>query len=453
MPALTADRRWTGLTVALTLTVAVASFESTATLSLVPSVVADIGGRSAYALVFALYAVAELLGLVTAPPLGQVLGPAGTFVCGAVLHGTGLILVGTAPIFGWLLAGRVVQGFGAGLVTVSVYVLVGYYPEQRRGALLGTMAMCWALPALAAPVIAGAVAEVANWRVVLLGVPLFEVVALALAAGTLRRIARRRPPRPLSTGRRLLPALLLAAGVLTVLNVNGLPTGVAWPALGVAVVAILTGARALLPAGSLRFAPGLPTAIVLRGLVSAPFVSVQYLIPLSLAEGRGYTTTAAGLALSGGIVGFSFSGLLFTRQWLGSFDRVRVVATGIALLIAGMATTAAGLSPDRPVALVFLGWFVAGTGVGLAVTALNLIVLAAADEAGRAAASAGMRLAESSATSISTAGSGLLITRAATAHTPVTTVATVACTILVVVLAALLAATRRLPRTVADQPM
>jgi hypothetical protein len=309
------------------------------------------------------------------------------------------------------------------------------------------MAMCWALPALAAPVVAGAVADAASWRLVPLGVPLFEMVALALAAGGLRRIARRRPPGLAApAGRRLVPALLLAAGVLTVLNVHALPAATAWPVLGVAVVTIVAGGRALLPAGALRFAPGLPTAIMLRGLVSAPFISAQYLIPLSLAEGRGYSATAAGLALSGGVVGFSTSGLLYTRPWLNRMDRTRVVATGIALLTAGMATTAAGLSPDRPVALVFLGWIVAGAGVGLGVTALNLIVLATADEAGRSAASSGMRIAESCATSIFTAGSGLVLARATATHTAVTTVAALVCTILVVVLAALFVATGRLPR-------
>ena len=248
----------------------------------------------------------------------------------------------------------------------------------------------------------------------------------------------------------MLPALLLAAAVLTVLNVRALPGATAWPVLGVAVIVILLSCRALLPPGALRFTPGLPTAVMLRGLVSAPFVSAQYLIPLSLAEGRGYHTTAAGLALSGGIIGFSAAGLTFTRPWMKRLDRVRVVTVGIALLTVGMAVTAAGLSPHWPVALVFLGWIIAGTGVGLGVTGLNLTVLAAADEAGRGAASSGMRVAESCATSIFTAGSGLALARATAAGTAVTTVATSVCIVLVFVLGGLLLATRRLPRQTPD---
>ena len=454
MPAPTASVRWTGMTLALTLTVAVASFEATATSALMPAVVADIGGRSWYPLVFGLYAVAELLGLVAGPVLVRSAGPAGTFVAGAVLHGAGLTLAGTAPYFGWLLAGRVVQGAGAGLVTVAVYVLVGYYPAARRGALLGYLAMCWALPGLAGPVVAGAVAELASWRAVLLGVPLFEVAALGLAARGLRAIGRRRPggDEPLRAGRRFLAALALAAGVLAVLNVRTLPAALTWAVLGAAVLAILAGAAVLLPSGALRCAPGLPAAVLVRGVVAAPFIGVQYLIPLSLADGRGYTTAGAGLALSGGVVGFSISGLMFTRPWLNRIEPVRVVMAGVVFVVAGMATTAAGLPADRPVAYVFLGWVVAGLGVGLGVTALNVIVLDAAGEAARGTASAGMRVAESAATSIVTAASGLALARAAQAGVAVPAVAALVLLAFAGVLVPLLVAARRLPRRAVTVP-
>lgn len=439
--------RRTSLTLALLLTIAVASFEATATSALMPSVVSDIGGRSGYPLVFALYAVAELFGLTAGPAVGRVMGPAGMFVAGALLHGAGLTLAGSAPVFGQLLAGRVVQGLGTGLVTVAVFVLIGYYPPDRRAALLGTMAAFWAVPGLAGPVVAGVVAELSSWRAVLLGVPVVELAALGLAAGGLREVARRRhPDRSAPAGRRLLPALAVAAGVLAVLNVPGLRPGAAWPVLGGAIVAIVAGGRMLLPAGALRFANGLPAVVMFRGVLAAPFISAQYLIPLSLAEGRGYNATGAGLALSSGVVGFSLAGLLYTRSWLARQDRTRLMSTGICLVAAGMAATALGLSPDRPVALVYLGWGIAGAGLGLAATTLNVVMLATANgDAERAAASSGMRIAESAAVAMFTAGSGLVLARAATEHTPVTTVAALVCAVLATLLVALLPVTGRLP--------
>jgi len=128
------------------------------------------------------------------------------------------------------------------------------------------------------------------------------------------------------------------------------------------------------------------------------------------------------------------------------------VVAGVVFVVAGMATTAAGLPADRPVAYVFLGWVVAGLGVGLGVTALNVIVLDAAGEAARGTASAGMRVAESAATSIVTAASGLALARAAQAGVAVPAVAALVLLAFAGVLVPLLVAARRLPRRAVTVP-
>ena len=65
-----------------------------------------------------------------------------------------------------------------------------------------------------------------------------------------------------------------------------------------------------------------------------------------------------------------------------AIEPARIAVAGVGLVLAGMATTAAGLPPQQPVGYVFLGWVIAGLGVGLGVTSLNVIVLDAAGEHG-----------------------------------------------------------------------
>ena len=69
----------------------------------------------------------------------------------------------------------------------------------------------------------------------------------------------------------------------------------------------MAGAAAwrLLPAGSLRAAPGLPSVVALRGLVAAAFATAEVFMPLALTHDHGWTLLQAGWALSTGAVFWS----------------------------------------------------------------------------------------------------------------------------------------------------
>lgn len=419
-PAEAADRP--RLTLTLILTVTVASFEATATATLAPAALAEIGGRSLYALVFGLFVLAQLVALVAGGVLAGSLGPIRMFVTGALLHGTGLLVCATAPFFAWLLAGRIVQGVGHGLVWVTVYVIIGrYYPSDRRGRLLGWLAMSWALPALAGPMIAGVVTDTVGWRWVLAPVPIVEAVALALIWPSIVGLWHDRPSAPggsegsgrrLSLPLRLAAACLLALGVVAVMNLRHLPAAWATPVwmgliLAVAVAAIVLGGRPLLPAGALRLAPGLPAAVMLRGLAGGPWAGLAFVLPLALAEGRGLSLSAAGAALSTGIVGFAAGGLLHSTPWLARFGRPRVAVAGTLTQVVALAVAAAGLA--GPIALVYAGWALTGFGANLVMIALNATVLDLAPPAEQGTASAAMALADAVMTALATAAASLAL--------------------------------------------
>ena len=72
----------------------------------------------------------------------------------------------------WMLVvARAVQGFGAGLNIVALYVVVARaFPEQLRPRVFSAMSSGWILPSLVGPPVAGFLADQASWRWVFLGV-------------------------------------------------------------------------------------------------------------------------------------------------------------------------------------------------------------------------------------------------------------------------------------------
>ena len=61
----------------------------------------------------------------------------------------------------------------------------------------------------------------------------------------------------------------------------------------------------LLPPGALRFARGLPTVVMLRGVYAGAFFAGETFVPLALQTVKGATTAQAGLTLSVGAVGWA----------------------------------------------------------------------------------------------------------------------------------------------------
>ena len=116
-------------------------------------------------------------------------GPRVPLVATPVLFGLGLLVAGTAGTMAQLLAGRVLQGLGAGALIVAVYVLIAVvYPERARPAVFGLMSAAWVLPSLLGPPLAGVVTEALSWHWVFLGLLPGVAVAVALVVPAVRRL-------------------------------------------------------------------------------------------------------------------------------------------------------------------------------------------------------------------------------------------------------------------------
>jgi MFS family permease len=189
-----------------------------------PAISADFGispRQIALAIVF--YHVPIGILTVIGGMLGDRFGHRRVFACGVWTSAVAFPLCGLAPDFGLLLAARVVQGAGAGLVfgTAPALVTLTLAPD-RRGLGLGVMNFAAGVGLAGAPLIAGALVDAFGWRsVFLFRVPLAVVVAFVVGGVALAPRVTRRPGPPGDAGalqpRRPRSRALVLANVLAVI--------------------------------------------------------------------------------------------------------------------------------------------------------------------------------------------------------------------------------------------
>jgi EmrB/QacA subfamily drug resistance transporter len=131
-----------------------------------PSIRADLGGTietlqwtvNAYTLTFAVL-------LITGAALGDRFGRRRMFVIGVGIFTVASAAAALAPDLNSLIAARAVQGAGAAIVTPLTLTLVsGAFPPEKRGAALGIWGGISGLGVALGPLLGGAVVEGISWQ-------------------------------------------------------------------------------------------------------------------------------------------------------------------------------------------------------------------------------------------------------------------------------------------------
>src|SRR5580692_6296773 len=112
------------LTVGLVLAVTFVAFEALAVATILPVVGRHLGDLRLYGWVFSTFLLASLIGIVIAGTLADRVPLGRLMVSALALFAVGLIIGGTAPTILVLVAGRAVQGLGAGVVPAVAYVAI-----------------------------------------------------------------------------------------------------------------------------------------------------------------------------------------------------------------------------------------------------------------------------------------------------------------------------------------
>jgi MFS family permease len=399
------------LTIGMLMTIVGVAFEALAVAATLPATTRDLGGLALYGWAFSAFMLTNLIGITIAGAEADRYGPARPYLIGVSLFALGLAIAGSAPIMPIVILGRAVQGFGAGFISSTIYVVIGRgYSETARPRMLAVTSTAWVVPGLIGPGLAGLITDHAGWRWVFLGLIPFPLIAAALALPSMRRLARMS-----DTARdwsQALAALRLAAGAGLLLSGLGVGAHASLVyAIGLIVAGVALGypaLRRLLPPGTLRAAPGLPAAVATHGLLNMAFFGVDAFIPLALIEIRGQTTTVASLALTAATLTWT-TGAWIQAHYAKSHSRRSTAVVGLLIIAAGIALSLTILSSSVSVLLAPLAWGVAGLGIGLAFSTISLVVLETAPPGQEGTASSAMQLANMLGVALGTGIGGVII--------------------------------------------
>jgi len=412
-----------GLTIGLVLNVVASAFEALAVATVLPTAVGQIGGLDLYGWAFSAFMLTNLVGISVAGGVADERGPALPLVAGTAAFVIGLAIAGVAPAMPILVAGRAVQGLGAGAIAAIGYAAVGRaYSPGARPRMLALLSTAWVVPGLIGPAIAGLVSDAVGWRWVFFGIVPMTVLGAALSVRPLARLprasadplagsakgARQAGAGPTPAARNVASlALACGTGVLLLgLDRRSDATAALAAIAGIAIA--LPATRTLLPPGTLVLRRGLPAAIALMGTLGFSFFGAEAFLPLSLSDVRGQPAAVAGLPLTAGTLAWTLGAWLQAREASRRSRRV-LIAAGLALLIAGIAGIALVLLPATPLLVAAIAWGLAGLGMGVAYSTAAVVILESAPPERAGEASAALQLAITLGIAIGTGVGGAVL--------------------------------------------
>jgi len=187
----------------------------------------------AIAWVLTAYVLCNLIGTTVMGALSDARGRRAIYIIAVSIFAAGSLVVALSPSYPVLIAGRALQGFGAGgIFPVASAVIGDVIPIERRGRSLGLIGAVFGVAFLIGPLLGGAL--------LLIGWPFLFLVNLPVAAYVIYRSRTLLPAAPAAVRRRIdTPGLVLLSIALFCLafGLNRIGDAQqAWPFLAVALV-------------------------------------------------------------------------------------------------------------------------------------------------------------------------------------------------------------------------
>jgi MFS family permease len=322
--------------------------------------------------------------------IGDLLGYRRVFLFGTGVSTVAFVACALAPSYAALLAARVAQGIGAGLIlSCGPALATSLFPEAMRTQVLARYMMMFGIGSALGPSVFGSLVERFGWSAVFSFRAPIAAAAFALAWTLPRPAAGAREPFDAAGG-----ALLALALSFMLLTLNRLRP----PGPETAVFAVLAVAgfilfyrqeyRAPQPIIDFRYFRNADFAVinVSNALLNLSAFSIMLLAPFYLSRIPGLSLPAAGLVLAASPAGTILAAPLAARLAKGHKSRSIALA---GTTLSGIGLFGISLSGPVPgIPILVLSMMVQGVGIGLFQVAYFDIVTAAIPARNRGVAGA-----------------------------------------------------------------
>ena len=137
-------------------------------------------GDRALTWTFTIYVLFNLIGTPLMAKLSDTFGRRSIYILDVTLFAIGSLIVSLSPsnLFAVLLAGRALQGFGAGgIFPVASAVIGDTFPPEKRGGALGLIGAVFGLAFLVGPILGGIILTITSWQwLFLINLPIALIV-------------------------------------------------------------------------------------------------------------------------------------------------------------------------------------------------------------------------------------------------------------------------------------
>jgi EmrB/QacA subfamily drug resistance transporter len=380
--ALVSPQRRKIIFVAVLLGMSLAALDQTIVATALPTVVSDLGGAGHQAWVVTSYLLASTVATAIVGKLGDLFSRKSVFQVAVVLFLIGSVLCGLAGSIAMLVGARALQGIGGGGLMVTATAVIGeVIPLRDRGRYQGALGAVFGVTTVIGPLLGGFFTDHLSWRWAFwINVPIAIVVFL-VATVAIPALARKSRP------------VIDYAGIALVgLGASGLTLATSWGGAEYAwsspvIIGLFVG-----------------SAIALAAFVTVELRAAEPILPIRLFAGQVFTVCCV-LAF---IVGFAMLGAMtFLPTFMQFVDGVSATVSGLRTLpmVAGMLITSIGsgsivgrtgrykMFPVAGTAIMFVGFvllstmdaqtslvmqslylFVLGSGIGLCMQVLVLVV-------------------------------------------------------------------------------
>jgi EmrB/QacA subfamily drug resistance transporter len=380
--AMLSPRRRNYIFVAVLLGMLLAALDQTIVATALPTVVADLGGAGHQAWVVTSYLLASTIVTAVVGKLGDLFGRKVVFQAAILFFLAGSVLCGLAGSMSMLVAARALQGIGGGAIMVTAMAVIGeVIPLRDRGRYQGALGAVFGVTTVIGPLLGGFFTDHLSWRWAFwINVPV-AIVVLIVGALAIPALAKSTKPR------------IDYLGILFVgLGASGLTLATSWgggeyawnspviiglfltsaAALAVFVWVELRAADPVLPIRLFR-SPVFTVCCILSFIVGFAMLGALTFMPTFMQFVDGVSATTSGLRTLPMVAGLLITSI-GSGQIVGRTGRYKIFPiVGTALMAVGFLLLSR-MGADTSVLLQSVYLFILGTGIGLCMQVLVLVV-------------------------------------------------------------------------------